>query len=163
MAFTEQHIASAAELRHFLDTIETSPSQLDAHAMQLDEQVWQETKCLACANCCRNMSPTYTVADIKRIATHIRMSVAAFKQRWLYKNATGAWMNQQQPCPFLDLQTNKCRIYAIRPADCAGFPHLTKTPMTDYMHVHKQNIEFCPATFKLVTKLMQLLGSEITT
>jgi Fe-S-cluster containining protein len=108
------------------------------------------------------MSPTYTVADIKRIATHFRMSTAAFKKQWLYKNETGAWMNQQQPCPFLDLQTNKCRIYAIRPADCAGFPHLTKTPMTDYMHVHKQNIEFCPATFKLATKLRQLLGNEIT-
>jgi uncharacterized protein len=27
----------------------------------------------------------------------------------------------------------------------------------DYMHVHKQNIEYCPATYKMVEKLMDTL------
>ncbi|MGZ3940607.1 MAG: YkgJ family cysteine cluster protein, partial [Flavisolibacter sp.] len=48
-----------------------------------------------------------------------------------------------------------CSIYEVRPADCAGFPHLTKKKMTDYIHVHKQNVQHCPATFKMVEKLME--------
>jgi len=41
----------------------------------------------------------------------------------------------------------------VRPADCAGFPHLVKKPLKDYMHVHKQNIEYCPATMLFVEKM----------
>ena len=66
-------------------------------------------------------------------------------------------MNVSRPCQFLDLNTNMCTIYEIRPADCAGFPHLTRKKMPDYMHVHKQNIEYCPATYKMVEKLKSIL------
>jgi hypothetical protein len=52
-----------------------------------------------------------------------------------------------------------CSIYEIRPSDCAGFPHLSKKRMIDYIHVHKQNIEYCPATYSMVEK-MQLKFSE---
>jgi Fe-S-cluster containining protein len=156
-----QPAVHTSELRQFLTALEAHPPpHLDTYAQQLDQEVWQETDCMACANCCRTMSPTYTAADIKRLATHFRMSVPTFKDRWLYKNAQGAWMNRSQPCPFLDLQTNQCTVYAFRPADCAGFPHLTKPGMADYLHVHKQNISFCPATFKLVEKLMSVVGDR---
>jgi len=67
-------------------------------------------------------------------------------------------LNKLQPCQFLNLKTNKCNIYDIRPADCAGFPHLTKRKMTEYMHVHKQNVELCPATYKMVEKMQELIG-----
>jgi Fe-S-cluster containining protein len=106
------------------------------------------------------MTPTFTMQDMKRIATHFRMSVPAFKEKWLYLNKKGEWMNRSQPCQFLDLRTNLCSIYAIRPEDCAGFPHLTKKKMVDYMHVHKQNIQYCPATFKMVEKLMQVVNDN---
>jgi Fe-S-cluster containining protein len=66
-------------------------------------------------------------------------------------------MNKQTPCQFLDLKTNYCSIYSIRPADCAGFPHLTKKKMVDYMHVHQQNIEYCPATYAMVAKMQELM------
>ena len=86
------------------------------------------------------------------------MTEKAFKEKWLYYDAKdGDWMNRQQPCQFLDLSTNMCTIYAVRPADCAGFPHLTKKKMTDYMHVHKQNIAYCPATYKMVEKMKLLV------
>jgi Fe-S-cluster containining protein len=150
-----------SELRLFLTALEDRPPQhLDTYSGKLDKAVWAETDCLACANCCRNMSPAYTVADIKRIATHFRLSMPAFKAKWLYRNERGAWMNRTQPCPFLDLHTNKCTIYAILPEDCAGFPHLAKAKMVDYMHVHKQNISFCPATFRFVEKLMQAVDEN---
>ena len=96
------------------------------------------------------MSPTYTPQDLRRISLHLGMTVDAFKEKWLYKDRNGDWLNKQQPCQFLNLEDNKCSIYAVRPKDCAGFPHHTKRRMIDYMHVFKQNIEYCPATYKLV-------------
>jgi len=81
-----------------------------------------------------------------------------FKHKWLYfDKRENDWMNKSRPCQFLDLQSNMCSIYEVRPADCAGFPHLTKKPMTDYMYVHKQNIEYCPATMLFVEKLYGII------
>ncbi|MFN8305851.1 MAG: YkgJ family cysteine cluster protein [Ferruginibacter sp.] len=141
-------------LRSFLTKIEKNPPKgLDALTRKLEPEVWKEVDCLTCANCCKTMSPTFTKADIKRISGHFEMTPEAFSKKWLRKDRTGDIMNKVEPCQFLNLADNKCSIYEIRPADCAGFPHLPKSKMVDYMHVHKQNIEYCPATYKLVEKM----------
>jgi len=86
------------------------------------------------------------------------MSVQGFKDKWLYKErGTGDWMNRSTPCQFLDLETNLCNIYEVRPVDCAGFPHLPRKKMVEFMHVHKQNVEYCPATYRMVEKMMERL------
>jgi Fe-S-cluster containining protein len=101
------------------------------------------------------MSPTFTPKDIKRISTHLSMTPVQFKEKYLYLDKRdNDWMNVKQPCQFLDLLTNKCSIYEVRPADCAGFPHHTKRRMVDYMHVYKQNVEYCPATYRMVERMM---------
>ena len=144
-------------LRYFLTKVENNPPKyLDSIAEEIDKQVWEETDCLSCANCCKTMTPTYTFQDMKRIAFHFHMTIKDFKARWLYlEKKSKDWMNVSTPCQFLDKRTNMCTIYEIRPADCAGFPHLTKKPTTDYIHVHKQNIIHCPATYKMVEKLKE--------
>lgn len=148
-------------LRSFLTKLEKNPPRkLDALAVQVDQAVWQETDCLTCANCCKTMSPTYTLKDIRRIAAHLDMTPKAFKEKWLYQEKDGDWMNRSQPCQFLNLKTNMCSIYEVRPADCAGFPHLTKKKMVEYMHVHKQNVEYCPATYKMVEKMQVLVKQQ---
>ncbi len=96
------------------------------------------------------MSPTYTRSDMVRISAHVGMSLAAFQNKYLTKDRQGDWVNRVQPCQFLNLDDNKCSIYEVRPRDCAGFPHHTKKRMVDYMHVYKQNIELCPATYRFV-------------
>lgn len=144
--------------RRFLTRIEKNPPRgLDARVVEANVTVWQETDCLACANCCKTMSPTYTATDIKRISAHLGMSTEDFRKKWLYKDRQGDWLNKSQPCQFLNLEDNKCSIYAVRPRDCAGFPHHTKRRMVDYMHVFKQNIEYCPATHRLVEEMMKKL------
>lgn len=135
------------------------PRKLDALAVEIDKEVWQEVDCLSCANCCKTMTPTFTPSDIKRISAHLDTTPDAFKEKYLYKDKGGDWMNVKQPCQFLDLKTNMCSIYEVRPIDCAGFPHLTKKKMPDYMHVHHQNLTYCPATYKMVEKLMDRLRS----
>jgi Fe-S-cluster containining protein len=142
-------------LRYFLTRTENKPpADLDFHLEKADKEVWANVDCLGCANCCKVMSPTYTFQDIKRISAHLGMRPKDFKEKWLYLDKRdNDWMNKSQPCQFLDLKSNMCSIYEVRPADCAGFPHFLKKPTADYFYVHKQNIEYCPATMMLVEKL----------
>jgi len=148
-------------IRHFLSRLEKkAPKNLHEYTLEADKAVWKKIDCLDCANCCKTMSPTYTVKDIKRIANFLGMTAKSFREKWLYKDNTGDWMNKSQPCQFLDLETNKCGIYSVRPRDCAGFPHHTQKKMADYMHMYKQNIEYCPATYSLVKQIMEAVKEK---
>ncbi len=162
-AFQKQFIRHRKAFRSFLTRIENKPPKgLHNLMVEVDKEVWAETDCLSCGNCCKKMTPTFRPADIRRIAAHFGMTPQAFKDKWLtYDKKEGDWQNVKQPCQFLDLKTNKCSIYPIRPDDCARFPHLTKKKPTDYMHVHRQNIEYCPATFKMVEKLKARIEAGI--
>jgi uncharacterized protein len=143
-------------VKNFLTRLEKkAPRGLDKMVVVADKEAWAKTDCLDCANCCKTMSPTYTGKDVKRISAHLNMTEKAFREKWLYKDKSGDWMNVKQPCQFLDLKTNMCDIYAVRPRDCAGFPHHTKRKMVEYMHMYKQNIEYCPATYRLVENIME--------
>ncbi|MEO6000836.1 MAG: YkgJ family cysteine cluster protein [Chitinophagaceae bacterium] len=146
--------------KRFLSKLEKNPPKdLDKLAEVVNDAVWKEVDCLTCANCCKTMSPTFTVKDIKRISLHLDMKPKAFREKYLYlEKKDKDWMNKQQPCQFLDLSNNRCSIYEVRPADCADFPHLTKKKMVDYIHVHKQNVQYCPATFKMVEKMKALVN-----
>jgi Fe-S-cluster containining protein len=147
------------KMRLFLTKVEKNPPRgLDKLAEKIEKEVWQEVDCLTCANCCKSMTPTFTKKDIVRISAHFDQTPDEFKKKWLYLDNNGDWMNTRTPCQFLDKKTNMCSIYAIRPADCAGFPHLAKKKMVEYIHVHKQNVEYCPATYKMVEKMKEMLS-----
>lgn len=141
----------------FLTKLEKkAPANLDSLAIEVEKEVWKEVDCLTCANCCKVMTPTFTATDLKRISAHLNMSVKAFKEKWLYKEEeSGDWVNVSTPCQFLNLDTNMCNIYEVRPVDCSGFPHLSKKKMVDFIHIHKQNLDYCPATFKMVEKMVE--------
>ncbi len=143
----------------FLTRLEKkTPANLDSLAIEVEKEVWKEVDCLSCANCCKVMTPSYTSKDLKRISAHLSMSVKEFKEKWLYKEEeSGDWVNVSSRCQFLNLDTNMCNIYEVRPVDCAGFPHLSKKKMVDYIHIHKQNLDYCPATFKMVEKMIESL------
>ena len=148
--------------RSFITRKENKPPEdLERLSAKLEKEVWKQVDCMSCANCCKVMSPTYTFKDIKRIAAHQGIRPKDFKEKWLYFDKKEKdWMNKSTPCQFLELKTNRCTIYEVRPADCASFPHLVKKPITDYMHVHKQNIEYCPATMAFVEKMVEALRSK---
>lgn len=150
------------KFRTFLTKIEKHPPKgLDTITIKLEKEIWGEVDCLSCANCCKTMTPTFNPSDIKRISAHFGQTPDEFKKKWLRKEKKkdGDWINKVEPCQFLNLKDNKCSIYEVRPADCAGFPHLPRK-MKDYAHVHKQNIEFCPATYKMVEKMMEKVNGE---
>jgi Fe-S-cluster containining protein len=143
--------------RRFLTKLENDPPRGLAKTMAtLEKEVWKETDCLTCANCCKTMTPTFTKQDMIRISAHLNMTVEAFQDKWLKRERGGErdWLNKTEPCQFLNLKDNKCSIYEVRPADCAGFPHLSRK-FSDFAHIHKQNVEYCPATYRLVEKMME--------
>lgn len=145
--------------RSFLNKTEKNPpAGIHTLTTIIDKEVWQEVDCLSCANCCKKMTPTFTSQDLKRISAHFNQTPEAFSKQWLEKDKNKDMVNVNQPCQFLNLANNKCSIYEIRPVDCAGFPHLTKRKWSEYAHVHKQNIDYCPATFKMVEKLIARVG-----
>jgi Fe-S-cluster containining protein len=142
-------------LRTFLARLEKKPSgPVRLITLEANELAWSKTDCMDCANCCKTMSPTYTQKDIARISKFLGMTRKAFVEKWLYKDRVGDWINKKQPCQFLDLKTHMCNVYEVRPGDCAGFPYHGTKKIKDYGHVFKQNVEFCPATYRLV-EIMQ--------
>jgi len=157
--FRKKAEVNKSAFKRFLSRLEKNPPRgLDKLAVESDMQMWTETDCLSCANCCKTMSPTFTRQDLIRISAHIGMSVEAFKLKYLYKDKQGDWINKSQPCQFLNLSDNKCSIYSVRPRDCSGFPHHTRKRMVDYMHVFKQNIEYCPATYRVIELMKAKIG-----
>jgi len=149
--------------RRFLRLSETNPPKnIDKLTPIVEPQVWAEVDCLSCANCCKRMTPTFTPQDLKRISAHFNETPEVFRKKWLKKDSNKDLVNKSEPCQFLNLTDNKCSIYAIRPADCAGFPHLAKKRWVEYAHVHKQNIDYCPATFKMVEKIMLITEGKLT-
>ena len=159
-AFKRKVTANKRKFRIFLTKLEKNPPR-NLHQMvdEIDKEVWAKTDCLSCGNCCKKMTPTFTTKDLKRISAHFEMTPAAFKEKWLmYDKVDGDWQNKKQPCQFLNLKDNKCSIYAIRPEDCAGFPHLNKKKVTEYIHVHHQNIEYCPATYQMVELMKERIS-----
>lgn len=141
------------ELETFLQKLdEIVPEDLSDLVEKEDAKVWAKTDCTTCANCCKTMTPVFTSSDIKRIATHFRMTPKAFTEKWLIKEEdTDSMVNQSLPCSFL--VNDKCSIYEVRPQDCAEFPHHNKRPFDLYNETFIQNITRCPATFQLVEKL----------
>jgi Fe-S-cluster containining protein len=155
--FKKQAAKNKRIFRRFLTKLENNPPRAFNKAIaEVEKQVWMETDCLSCANCCKTMTPTFNKQDLKRISAHFGQTVEEFQKKWLRRERGGErdWLNKTEPCQFLNLADNKCSIYEIRPADCSGFPHLTKK-FKDFVHIHKQNVEYCPATYKLVEKMMQ--------
>lgn len=156
-SFKQKVRKAKTPMRRFLSKLEKDPPRgLAKQLAVVEKEVWKETDCLSCANCCKTMTPTFNKQDLKRISAHFNMTVEAFQKKWLRRERGGErdWLNKTEPCQFLNLKDNKCSIYAIRPADCAGFPHLSKK-FRDFVHIHKQNVEYCPATYRLVEKMME--------
>jgi Fe-S-cluster containining protein len=160
--FRKKVIENKSSFKRFLNRIAKNPPRgLDSLAVSVDLEMWKQTDCLSCANCCKTMSPTYNKKDLVRIPAYLGMSTSEFKTKYLLKDKQGDWINKIQPCQFLNLEDNKCSIYEVRPRDCAGFPHHTRKRMVDYMHVFKQNIEYCPATYRVVEMMKERLESPL--
>lgn len=121
----------------------------DAH-----EKVFAKVDCLACANCCKTTSPIFRDVDIKRIAKSLRTSEKKFIEAYLHLDADQDYVLNGAPCGFLDLETNACTIYEIRPLACREYPHTDRKNMHQIMDLTQKNIDICPAVVQIVEKIV---------
>ena len=82
--------------------------------------------CCRCGACCR--WPGYvrlSDGDVEAIAAFLGMSAAAFTERFtrLTADRHGLSLTEQpdQSCIFIDAD-NRCRVHAVKPAQCREFP-----------------------------------------
>lgn len=149
------------ELKKFLKRIEKKPpvGLIKTNAV-VAKETWAEVDCLACANCCRKMTPTFKKVEVKRIAAHVGLTPKEYFDTYLeVDDDNGDIVNKSTPCQHLNLKDNKCSIYEIRPADCRLFPHFERKDFNDVSYVIADNIPRCPATLVFVEKLQERLAA----
>jgi Fe-S-cluster containining protein len=131
-----------------------SQQAVDRAARELHEEVFSIVDCLQCANCCKAVRPTLTKGDIIRVSRRLEMKPAEFRTKYLVesKEELGLWEAASMPCPFLG-QDNRCRIYDVRPASCAEYPHTNKRGFASRTYLHAENALQCPAVFYIIEQM----------
>jgi uncharacterized protein len=133
-----------------------APKGLDELFHSLHETVFEEIDCLQCANCCKTTSPMFHRKDVERIARHLKMSAAAFAEKYLRTDEDGDTVLKTAPCPFLNAD-NYCGIYEVRPKACREYPHTDRKSMHQILDITFQNSLICPAVFEITEHLKRLL------
>jgi Fe-S-cluster containining protein len=131
------------------------PQALDQAFQQAHDEVFAQTDCLACANCCKTTSPIFRDVDIDRLAKALRIKPSAFTERYLHLDEDGHWVLQQSPCAFL-LPDNRCSVYDHRPGACREYPHTNRKKMHQLLTLTARNAEVCPAVWHIVEKLNEI-------
>lgn len=127
-------------------------AKLDDAFHSKHEEVFAETNCMQCANCCKTTSPIMTDKDIERIAKYKRMRPGVFTEKYLLMDEEGYYIFTHAPCPMLN-DDNACSIYDIRPKACREYPHTDRRNMKGILGLTLKNIEICPAVYEMVEQM----------
>lgn len=143
------------EHKKFLENLKKKPPRdLDYTVLEVHEEVFEETDCLQCANCCKTTGPLYTEKDIERIAKHLKMKPSDFEAKFLRTDEDNDKVLQSLPCWFLN-EDNTCSIYEVRPKACREYPHTDRKKIYQINHLMIKNTIICPAAFSFVEKMME--------
>jgi uncharacterized protein len=121
------------------------------------DDVFRETDCLTCANCCKTTSPIFYENDIDRIAKFLRIRPGDFITRYLQIDEDKDYVLKSAPCPFLDSE-NYCSIYEARPKACREYPHTDRKKIVQIMELTHRNTMVCPAVLEMVERLKKISG-----
>lgn len=154
--FRKAATGKAAENKKFLKRLaKHDPGDLDDKFHTLHEQVFDETDCLTCANCCKTTSPIFYPTDIERVARALRMKPGDFIARYLRVDEDNDYVLQSSPCPFLT-DTNHCSVYEQRPKACREYPHTDRRKMVQVLDLTYRNTLVCPAVLEIVERLKRI-------
>lgn len=128
-------------------------AQQDQLIQHEHEEVFAETECLECANCCRTAGPRITSADITRMARGLKISESKMTHTYLRIDPEdGEYIMSSLPCPFLGTD-NFCSIYDFRPKACREYPHTNRRRQHQLYGLHQENLLICPAVQKIFVRL----------
>ncbi len=158
--YREKALQKQKPHKKFLDQLKKKPPKnLDYLVQEVHEEVFQETDCLSCANCCKTTGPLFTEKDIERIAKHLRMKPVDFEDRFLRIDEDRDKVLQHLPCFFLN-QDNTCSIYEARPKACREYPHTDRKKIYQINHLMIRNTIICPAAYAFVEKMQERVSSR---
>ncbi len=161
MADLEKHKQKAATLkkenRAFYDKLKRlKPKQLDEKFHRLHDDVFEETDCLSCANCCKTTSPIFYNRDVERLAKHLRMKPGDLIDKYLRIDEDQDYVLRQAPCPFLGAD-NYCSVYEARPNACREYPHTDRKRMEQILDLTYRNTLVCPAVLEITERLKKMV------
>ena len=133
-----------------------APKNLDYVMEELNENEFETTDCLQCANCCKTTGPLFTNADVERIAKYFRQKPQKFIAEYLKIDEDNDYVLQQVPCAFLGAD-NYCSIYDVRPKACREFPHTNRKKFQQISNLTLKNVAICPAAFNIVEEMKKQL------
>jgi len=119
---------------------------------RLHDEAFEKIDCLQCAGCCKNYSPRFKTPDVKRISRHLQMRESDFIATYLNVDEEGDFVAKSTPCPFL-AEDNRCKVYDVRPSDCARFPYTDEDVLIKRQKLTLKNASFCPIVFYVLDKL----------
>jgi uncharacterized protein len=144
------------ENRKFLNTLKRRDARsVDDAFHGIHEDVFEETDCLACANCCKTTSPIFYQTDIERLSKSLRMKPGAFIEQYLRIDEDHDYVLKSSPCPFLG-SDNYCSVYDDRPRACREYPHTDRKKMVQITDLTFKNTLVCPAVLEMVERLKKL-------
>jgi len=146
--------------RQFLKTRCTlGLDEIDRRVFETTRRVWAGIDCTACANCCREMRPTFSEEEIDRVACHLGIERQQFIETYLERsesNSEKPWQPRAIPCPFL--KDNLCSVYEERPAECSGYPYLYKPDFVFRTMGMIGRTFTCPIVYEVMVELKKALG-----
>ena len=128
------------------------PKVLDKLIHPIHEDVFANTDCLKCANCCKTTSPLFTDKDIQRISRYLKIRPSEFVDRYLRIDEDSDYVLQSVPCFFLS-KDNYCSIYEVRPKACKEYPHTDRIKQYQLLKLTEKNIDICPAVYEIIERL----------
>lgn len=155
--FRRESTARAKENQRFLKSLKRHDERrLDDIFHQAHDEVFEETDCLTCANCCKTTSPIFYQTDIERLARALRIKPGDFVTRYLRVDEDKDFVLQSSPCPFLGVD-NYCSVYEDRPKACREYPHTDRKKVIQIMDLTYKNSLVCPAVLHMLDKIRERL------
>ena len=142
--------------RAYLKECDISPREIDEVVHRLYKEISSKIDCMACANCCKEITPVLDAEDIEKLSEGSGRSNVEFKEEYLTEDEeSNGFKFKTKPCPFL--KDNLCSLYAYRPKDCRSYPHLHKDGFVFRLMDVIANCSVCPIVFNVYEALKEEL------
>lgn len=128
------------------------PGELDEQTHAIHEEVFEQTDCLNCGNCCRTTGPMLLPKDVDRLAKRLKIRPADFTEEYLRIDEDGDFVFKSMPCPFLG-EDNYCSVYEDRPKACREYPHTDRRRVHQLLDLTTKNASICPAAYEILQRL----------
>lgn len=129
-----------------------SPEFIHPTIVAAHKEVFANTDCLTCANCCKTSPPILNKEDINRLSKHLNISAKQFIKSYVLEDYNGEKTFNTVPCVFL-ADDNSCKIYELRPESCKRYPHTDEKEYPKRAILNVANTLVCPAAYNILEKI----------